>query len=466
MAGIPRLNTSSLLTTAASALPGGIPGVDPTAVEAAKGVAQAKALQSKQQSGDEAGKAYVQGIFKGPLPLWAHKLLTGIFPFAAFQPIVNLIPGLGPLYQAVCAVLFSAFYTLGSNGANLLVSGSMGWGGMKFASNQMLKGLYFLLSKKYPGQWWLPYLKSFIKYANPWFTFDILQTYSPRFSREGYKLPFLNKFLNSTIAENEVTKLANKLKVNQLDADGNVILTVEPDENGVPRYVTGEDAAAAAAAHAKEKKLRAPKVPPECLPKSLTPTEIGFKIPETDSKGIPLKDEDGNPIYKEDPLTNEAQIAYGHMTATTFGMMFLFIYPWYLELSSAVPPEIQPVLSSWAGWGVTTIGTVMGIVATMSVAGIYALPGALPQIKQLFVDISQAGGSKKQTGGSTPLPDMNKIIREVLDNTRDEVPLQDGGGTPLDKDESIMFLGSLAIASLAGISLAVMRNKKLSSRTV
>ena len=108
----------------------------------------------------------------------------------------------------------------------------------------------------------------------------------------------------------------------------------------------------------------------------------------------------------------------------------------------------------------------MGIVATMSVAGIYALPGALPQIKQLFVDVSQAGGSKKQTGGTTPLPDMNKIIREVLDNTRDEVPLQDGGGTPLDKDESIMFLGSLAIASLAGISLAVMRNKKQSRGSV
>jgi hypothetical protein len=465
-AGIPGLNTSSLVGKAANLLPAGVPGVDPTAVETAKGLAKAKAAQGKAASGDAAGKAYIQGIFNKPIPLWAHKLLTGIFPFAAFQPIVNLIPGLGPLYQAICAVVFSAFYTLGSNGANLLVSGSMGWGAMKFASNQMLKGLYFLLSKMYPGQWWLVYLKAFIKYANPWFTFDIMQTYSPRFSREGYKLPFLNKFLNSTIAENEVTKLANKMKVDQLDANGNVILTIEPDENGVPRYVTGEEAAAAAAAAAKKKKLRAPKVPPECLPKSLTPRDIGFKIPETDLSGIPIKDDDGNPIYKEDPVTNEAQIAYGHMSATITGLMFGFIYPWYLELSSAIPPEIQPVLSSWAGWGVTTIGTLLGIAATASVAGIYALPGALPQLKKLFVDVNQAGGAKKQKGGSTPLPDMNNIIREVLDNTRDEVPIQDGGGTPLDTDESVVFLGSLAIASLAGISLAVMRNKKLSRERI
>jgi len=323
----------------------------------------------------------------------------------------------------------------------------------------------------YPGQWWLPYLKSFIKYANPWFTFDIVQTYSPRFAREGYKLPFINKYLNANIAENETTKLANKMKVGQLDANGNVILTVEPDENGDLKYVTGEDAAAAAAALAKKKKLKAPKIPPDCLPKSLTPADIGFKIPETDASGVPVTDEDGNPTYKEDPTTNEAQIAYGHMSAIIFGMMFLFIYPWYLELSSAIPPEIQPVLSSWAGWGVTTIGTLMGIAATASVAGIYALPGALPQLKAMFVDVNQAGGGKKkvkapQKGGSTPLPDMNRVIQSALENTKDEMPLTQDGGGVIDTDESTIFLGSLAIASLIGISLAVTRNKKLSAGSV
>jgi len=448
-----------------------IPGVDSSAADAAMGFAKAKAAESSAPSGEAAGKSYVQGIFNKPIPLWAHRLLTGIFPFAAFQPLFALIPGLGPLYQAISAMVFSAFYTLGSNGANLLVSGSMGWAGAKFGSNQLLKGLYFLLSKSYPGQWWLPYVKSFIKYANPWFTFDIVQTYSPHFSREGYKLPFINKFLNTNIADNELTKLANRLKVDQTDSNGNVLLTVETNENGDPIYVTGEDAAAAATAAAKKKKLKAPKPPPECLPKSLTPSDIGFKIPETDASGVPLQDEDGFPLYKEDPLTNKPQISYGHMTATITGMMFLFIYPWYLEISSAIPPEIQPVLSSWAGWGVTTIGTILGIIATVGVAGIYALPGALTQVNKLFVDVNQAGGGKakpvpKQKGGSTPLPDMNKVIQATLDNTRDEMPITQGGGGVVDTDESTIFLGSLTIASLIGISLAVMRNKKLSRGSV
>lgn len=454
-----------------------IPGVDSTAADAAIGIAKAKAAQSAAPSGEEAGKKYVQGIFHKPIPLWAHRLLTGIFPFAAFQPLFSLIPGVGPFYQAICAMLFSVFYTLGTNGANLLLSGSMGWGAVKFGSSQMLQGLYFLLSKSYPGQWWLPHVKSFIKYANPWFTFDIIQTYSPNFSREGYKLPFVNKFLNANIAENEATRLANKLKVDQTDSNGNVILTIETDENGDPIYVTGEDAAAAAAAAAKKKKVKAPKVPPECLPKSLGPYDIGFKIPDTDEKGMPVKDEDGSPVYKEDPTTNKPQISFGHMSATLIGMMFLFIYPWYLEISSSIPPEIQPVLSSWVGSGVATIGIIMGIVTTFGVAGIYAVPGALTQLKNLFVSVNQAGGSKgrpsppqplpqKQSGGSTSLPDMNKVIKAALDNTRDEMPIVQDGGGAIDADESTIFLGSLTIASLIGISLAVMRNKKLSRESV
>jgi len=434
------------------------------AADAVAGVAAAKKAQAAAPSGEK----YIQGTFNQPIPLWAHRLLTGIFPFAAFQPVVSLIPGLGPLYQSLCAVLFSAFYILGANGANLLVSGSMGWAAAKFGSNQLLNGLYFLLSKSYPGQWWLPYVKSFITYANPWFTFDIVQTYSPEFSKQGYKLPFINKFLNSNIAANEATKLANQLKVDQTDAAGNVILSVEPDENGNLMYVTGQDAAAAAAAAAAKKKQPAPKVPPDCLPKSLAASDIGFKIPATDANGKALKDENGAPIYQEDPTTSLPVIAYGHMSATIFGMMFLYVYPWYLEISSSIPPEIKPVLSSWAGWGVKTIGVVMGAIATIGVAGIYALPGAIPQVKALFTDTTQGGGGKKKgpQAGGTKLPSMNNIIHDALNNTRDEVPMVQEGGGAFDTDESAMFLGSLTIASLVGISLAVMRNKKLSRESV
>lgn len=441
-----------------------------TVLEATKGLAAARAAQGSALSGSEGGKQYIQGIFNQPLSLITHRVLTGIFPFAALQPFVSLIPGVGPIYQIVCAILFSAFYTLGSNGANLLVSGSMGWAVAKAGSTQLLKGLYFLLSKMYPGQTWLPYLKAFVNYANPWFTFDIVQTYSPNFAREGYKLPFLNKYVNSNIAANEVTKLANMLKVGQKDADGNVILTVEPSENGEPKFVTGQEAAAAAAARAEEKGLKAPKVPPDCLPKSLTPSDIGFKIPETDVSGNRIMDDDGNPVYKEDPLTNKPQVSYGRMTAIILGMMFLYIYPWYLEISSAIPPEIQPVLSSWAGWGVTTLGILMGVATTLTVGGIYAIPVVIPQVKQVIASVSQGGGGsttrKQGGGGGTSIPDVNDIIHNVLNNTQDEIPFEQSGGGAIDKDESTVFLGSLAIVSLLGIALAVRRNKIISRKSV
>jgi len=441
------------------------------ATEAVSGLAAAKAAETTAPSGEK----YIQGTFNQPVSLSTHRLLTGIFPFAALQPIVSLIPGVGPLYQTICAMIFSIFFTLGSNGANLLVSGSMGWFAAKAVSNQMLNGLYFLLSKNYPGQSWLPYVKAFIKYANPWFTFDIIQTYSPNFARQGYKLPFINKFLNANIAANEVTKLANQLKVGQKDASGNVILTVELDDSGDAKYITGQEAAAEAAAKAKKKNLAAPKIPPECLPKSLKQEDIGFKIPATDASGNVVKDENGATVYQENPLTNEPEISYGRMTATIFGMMFMFLLPWYLEISSSIPPEIRPVLSSWAGWAVTSLGALLGIAATVGAAGIYAIPSALPKLQSMFQSgggkaqagtKAQAGSKKESQAGGTKLPSMNSIIQNVLDETNDELPILQDGGTVIDTDESAVFLGSLALASLVGISLAVMRNKNISRGSV
>ena len=79
--------------------------------------------------------------------------------------------------------------------------------------------------------------------------------------------------------------------------------------------------------------------------------------------------------------------------------------------------------------------------------------------------------SKKQHGG-IKFPDINDVIHNVLDNTKD-IPEQQpqagggsGGGSSDASDENIVFLGSLAIVSLAGISIALIRNKNLSRATV
>jgi hypothetical protein len=413
---------------------------DPKAA-AVLGMAKAEAAKKSAGSGEEVTKKYVTGAITQPIPLIAHRFLTGIFPFAALQPIFSAIPGLGDIYQSIYAMCFSLFYVLGSNGANLIFTGSKLMGGAKFISNQMLGGVYMLIAHYFPGKWWLRPLKSILTYGNPWFTFDIVQTYSPNFARQGYKLPFLNKYLNSTIGENEAIKKANQDLLKEIDSDGNPSLTKDV-ENGKPIYVEGT------------KK-------PACL-KPLTPAEIGFKVPATDETGSVKKDEEGNTEYVIDPNTKLPKISYGQTTGVLIGMVAVFALPfWYMNVSANIPPTLQATLTSWANWGMSTLGMVMAGTAAVGAAGIYALPGLLPQLQGLM-STTQAGGVQK--GGK--LPDMSKVIQEALDNTPDEIPLQQGGGGAIDTDESVMFLGSLVIASLVGITLAVMRNKKLSRGSV
>lgn len=428
----------------------GIPGAD-----IAAGLLQAS---TPAPDPNKVATTYIQGYFNQSIPLWAHTLLTGVFPFAALIPLINSIPGLGVFYRAVAAVL-SVFTALGANGANLLLSNSMAWAAAKFGSNQMLKGIYYLLSQMYPGQWWTPYLKSFLTYANPWVTFDIVQRYSPHFARDGYKLPVANMYLNSTIAANQATHAANQAMVDKLDEKGNVMLIVQQDEAGNLKYIAGS------------KK-------PACLPKVLTSYDIGFtKTPATDASGNPLKNSDGSPVYVTDPVTGQPLITYGQMSPALFGMMLLYIYPCFTEMMSMFPPEIQAMMNPWLSWAITATGAIMGLTATIAGGTILAVPGALGTVKKLFT--SQAGGSEesvpepvapmtgggKQTAGAK-LPDINDVIQETLNNTKDEMPFLQGGGGALDTDESTVFLGSLTIASLVGIGLAVMRNKKLSSESV
>lgn len=452
LAGIAGSIPSSVTGQLASS---GIPGADMAA-----GLIQAS---TPAPDPNKVATTYIQGYFNQSIPLWAHTFLTGVFPFAALIPIMSSIPGLGAFYRAVAAVL-SMFTALGANGANLLLSNSIAWAAAKFGSNQMFKGIYYLLSQMYPGQWWTPYLKSFLTYANPWVTFDMVQRYSPNFARDGYKLPIANMYLNSTIAANQATHAANQAMVDKLDSKGKVMLTVQQDEAGNLKYVAGS------------KK-------PTCLPKFLTSYDIGFrKTPATDASGKPLKNSDGSPVYVTDPVTGERLITYGQMSPALFGMMLLYIYPCFTEMTGNFPPEIQAMINPWLTWAITAAGAIMGLTATIAGGTMLAVPGAFSTVKNLFTPQAggaeepipepvpepvapMTGGGKKQKGGAS-LPDINQVIQDTLNNTSDEMPFLQGGGGAIDTDESTVFLGSLTIASLVGIGLAVMRNKKLSSGSV
>jgi hypothetical protein len=128
-------------------------------------------------------------------PWWLHIFITGI------APLLVLVPFVGP-------TIFTFPYTFGVNGINLLASNSMGWAAAKAALNFMCQTMSQLLSIYLPG-WWSPYLKAILYYANPWFVFDILQVYNPKFKDEGYKIPFWNKQTDSVLEKKGKRKNVN-----------------------------------------------------------------------------------------------------------------------------------------------------------------------------------------------------------------------------------------------------------------
>lgn len=139
------------------------------------------------------------------IPWWAHIFLTGI------APLLLLVPYIGPS-------VFTFPYTFGVNGINLLATHSMGWGAAKAAFNLMCSTLAKILAIYLPG-WWTPFLNGILHYANPWFVFDILQVYNPKFKTEGYKIPFWNKQTNSVLESKGTRATAD---IGYTDKDGKV----------------------------------------------------------------------------------------------------------------------------------------------------------------------------------------------------------------------------------------------------
>lgn len=80
------------------------------------------------------------------------------------------------------------FVMLGYSGMNLMAVGALAMAAAKAA----LQGFSMLISKMidlyYPS---LSFYSAFFKY-NPWYVFDIVQMFSPKFAEEGFKTPFFH----------------------------------------------------------------------------------------------------------------------------------------------------------------------------------------------------------------------------------------------------------------------------------
>lgn len=175
------------------------------------------------------GQAAVQGTFNFPIERWVHIVLTGVFP------MLMLIPYVGPF-------IFSIPYMWGVNGMNILVatSGSdTAWTAAKIGVYYACKVLSEYLDVEFGDQWWEPIIRYVLLYANPWFVFDIVQAspWNPNFEKEGYKIPFWGKLLNSKLGPGAKThpSSAKDFGWKYVDSKGHPVL----DAKGVQQVSYG-----------------------------------------------------------------------------------------------------------------------------------------------------------------------------------------------------------------------------------
>ena len=94
---------------------------------------------------------------------------------------------------------FVPFSYLGYAGVNLMVTGSIWWGIAKTIVQVAVALIGKLSAQAFPDLWVMPYLFMY----SPWYIFDIIQLFNPKFSRvdpktgkiggDGFKIPFLQK---------------------------------------------------------------------------------------------------------------------------------------------------------------------------------------------------------------------------------------------------------------------------------
>ena len=119
---------------------------------------------------------------------------TGDVKSAGTNTIQNFIQNGTPIGRIgllfLCGLLplpIAPFTTIGEYGVNLLAGGSAVMAGFKSITQIAFTVIHNFIKGFYPSVWPIVWLTKY----SPWFLFDILQTMSPAFEKDGYKIPFM-----------------------------------------------------------------------------------------------------------------------------------------------------------------------------------------------------------------------------------------------------------------------------------
>ena len=93
-------------------------------------------------------------------------------------------------------LLIPPFDALGQLGVNLFAVGAPMFGLLKGAFMAMITFAVKYLKLYYPGLWPVTFMLS----INPWFIYDLIQTWSPAFPQEGYRIPLTYKSIGGGVS--------------------------------------------------------------------------------------------------------------------------------------------------------------------------------------------------------------------------------------------------------------------------
>lgn len=122
------------------------------------------------------------------------QVTTGDVKSAGMNTIQNFIQNGTPIGRIgllfLCGLLplpIPPFTTIGEYGVNLLAGGSPVMAGFKSITQIAFTVIHNFIKGYYPALWPIVWLTKY----SPWFILDILQTMSPAFEKDGYKIPFM-----------------------------------------------------------------------------------------------------------------------------------------------------------------------------------------------------------------------------------------------------------------------------------
>ena len=137
------------------------------------------------------------------------------------------------------------------------------------------------------------------------------------------------------------------------------------------------------------------------------------------------------------------------------------------SLVNILPTELQAAYKPILNSAFVTVGTV-ATVAGGGVTSMLVLPQAMASLKSSMAEAGTAmaaatpapAPSGAQTGGGAdPIPSLNEVADKIMNGSLNK--LQTGGGS--EDVGAKIFLGTLAVAALGGISLALIRSKAVST---